>query len=127
MSSACLHMPASLSAPRILAQDAEAGLLLLEDLGEDSYTRLLREEGAREEALYLAAMDALIALQRAAPPRDWPAYDAALLRRELALFAEWFLPALAGAEEGARLGAEYRALWEGLLARLPAPTGQRNH
>jgi aminoglycoside/choline kinase family phosphotransferase len=40
-----------LSAPEILAEDIEAGLLLIEDFGDRTYTRLLAD-GGDEAALY---------------------------------------------------------------------------
>src|SRR5260370_32345411 len=40
-----------LSAPQIYAEDEERGFLLIEDFGDDLYTRLLAG-GAEEEALY---------------------------------------------------------------------------
>lgn len=42
-------------------------------------------------ALYLQAVDTLIAWQLASRPGVLPAYDEALLRRELELFPEWYL------------------------------------
>jgi aminoglycoside/choline kinase family phosphotransferase len=51
------------SAPKILAEDAAAGLLLLEDLGDNTYTRLLAEDGD-EAALYELALDLLVELHR---------------------------------------------------------------
>src|SRR5690606_9925338 len=48
------------SAPRIYSQDIRAGLLLLEDMGNDIYSALLRDDPAREEALYRLAIDWLI-------------------------------------------------------------------
>ena len=58
-----------LSAPRIFAQGK--GLLLLEDLGDALIARLCTQ-GADEQALYMAATDALIALHRHAPPAALP-------------------------------------------------------
>lgn len=54
--------------PDILAEDPEAGLLLLEDLGDDTYTRLLAR-GHDERELYALATDVLIALH-SLPSRD---------------------------------------------------------
>lgn len=54
--------------PEVLAEDPDAGLLLLEDLGDDTYTRLLAR-GHSERELYTLAVDALIALHRL-PARD---------------------------------------------------------
>src|SRR3954464_6860937 len=44
------------SVPEILAEDHDAGLLLLEDLGDDTYTRLLAK-GHDERMLYALAID----------------------------------------------------------------------
>src|ERR1700692_3652980 len=53
-----------LSAPQIHAEDAARGFLLIEDFGDDRYTRLL-DRGADEAVLYALAIDTLIALHRA--------------------------------------------------------------
>ena len=44
------------SAPEVLAEDHDQGFLLLEDFGDDTYTRLLGR-GADEPALYALAVD----------------------------------------------------------------------
>jgi N-acetylmuramate 1-kinase len=83
-----------LSAPAVLAEDREQGFLLLEDFGDDTYTRLLAC-GADESALYTLAIDTLIALQRAAAPRDTtelPPYDIERLLGEAALLVDWYRP-----------------------------------
>ena len=107
-----------LAAPAVLAADAEAGFLLLEDLGDDLYARVLRD-GADERTLYLAAIDALVALHDAPAPDDLPSYDDALLRFELSLLTDWFMP-LAGLDltDGGR--RDFIRVWDGLLplARL---------
>lgn len=109
------------SAPCILASDSAQGFLLLEDLGDDSFTRLLAANPARERELYLAATDALVALHHA--PRgaeiNLPPYDAALLSREVSLFADWFLPAALGAEKAAALRDEFLTLWTALMEKIP--------
>src|SRR5687767_6677009 len=51
-----------LSAPEIHAEDPEHGFLLIEDFGDDTYTRLLAGD-ADEPALYELAVDTLVALQ----------------------------------------------------------------
>ncbi|KIC36269.1 aminoglycoside phosphotransferase family protein [Leisingera sp. ANG-M7] len=61
-----------LSAPEILAQDCENGFLLLEDLGDDLYARIIEREPALEKKLYEAATDALVALHRAPMPELEP-------------------------------------------------------
>jgi N-acetylmuramate 1-kinase len=83
-----------LSPPRIHAADIEHGLVLLEDLGDDLYLRVI-ERGADPRPLYEAAVDLLATLQRVPPPADLPLYDDAWLMREAMLLVEWYRPALA--------------------------------
>ncbi|MBT8408941.1 MAG: phosphotransferase, partial [Alphaproteobacteria bacterium] len=61
---------AGLSPPRILAENLGAGLLLLEDLGDDLFARLLELHPGKEPELYRAAIDCLAELHIAAPPAD---------------------------------------------------------
>jgi hypothetical protein len=106
-----------LSAPLIHAEDAEAGFLLLEDFGDDTYTRLLAA-GAGETPLYALAVDVLVALNRrfaADMAPDLPPYDEARLLAEAALLVDWYLPALTGRPTDAALREDYLALWRALL------------
>lgn len=75
--------------PRVLARDEDAGFLLLEDLGTRTLLQVI--DAGNADALFDAAIDQLLPLQKIAPPRGLPAYDEALLARELRLFDEWFL------------------------------------
>lgn len=67
-----------LSAPEIYAEDAEYGFLLLEDLGDDLFARVLERDAGPEADLYRAATNVLIALHDA-EPLALPAYDAHLM------------------------------------------------
>jgi aminoglycoside/choline kinase family phosphotransferase len=99
------------SAPDILAEDADAGLLVIEDLGDDTFTRLLAA-GTDSARLYALAIDALITLHQkpdAAP--DWlPPYDDSRLLAEAELLTEWYMPAVGAAPSAAATRA-YRDLW----------------
>lgn len=106
-----------LSAPQILAEDAARGLLLLEDFGDDTYTRLLNA-GTVAEPLYALAVDVLIALNRRFAPATapfLPPYDDTRLLNEAALLVDWYLPAIGGRPAPAALRAEYLELWGTLL------------
>ncbi len=88
-----LHIGALLASggvrvPHVLAQDIEAGFLLLEDLGADTYLHVIDTGNA--DLLFDQAISQLLKLQAITPPADMPAYDAAMLTRELRLFDEWF-------------------------------------
>ena len=74
--------------PRVLAQDVDAGFLLLEDLGADTYLHVI--DGDNADALFDDAVTQLLKLQAIPPPAGLPAYDEALLARELRLFDDWF-------------------------------------
>ena len=82
---------AGLNAPEILAQDLEQGFLLLTDLGTTTYLAALQKSDANADALFHDAIDALLRWQLASAPGVLPPYDAALLRRELDLFPDWYL------------------------------------
>jgi hypothetical protein len=113
-----------LSAPKILAEDAQAGLVLLEDLGDATYGRVLAD-GADEGALYRLAVDALIHLHRRFRPGGGhlAAFDDARALREVELLLDWLWPALTGATASESLRSAYREAWRSTLpARDRAPS-----
>lgn len=83
-----------LSAPRILAQNPEAGLLLLEDFGDALFARLCDSDPTCEPALYEAAAELLYHLQQSLPPKDLPRATPDLMARMLDPFFDDYLPAL---------------------------------
>ncbi len=85
-----------LSAPGVRAADPAAGLLLLEDLGDRTYTAMLAE-GADEAALYRLAVDVLVHKDQATAARgDVPDYDDARALEGVARFVDWYAPAVLG-------------------------------
>jgi len=114
-----------LSAPRLLGVDAEHGLLLLEDLGDRTYTRCLAA-GEDESALYALATDVLaeIACRPDAIPPGLPRYDDERLLTEATLLTDWYLPAVIGSPLPAAERDAYLAIWRTLfpLARLAPET-----
>ena len=92
-----LMADAGLTAPRILATDVENGYLLLNDLGNAGYLKTLHAADAKEaDTLMRGAIKALVQWQTSSQPGVLPAYDDALLRRELGLFSEWCIGKHAG-------------------------------
>lgn len=83
------------SAPDILAGDHDQGLLLLEDFGDGTFSRLL-DEGADPQRLYGAATDLLIAIHQhpQAIPADLRAYDPERMLQDLELFLDWCTPGI---------------------------------
>lgn len=112
-----------LSAPRLLAEDTVQGFLLLEDLGDATFARLL-DAGEAAGPLYDLAVDVLIDLHRrpraAVLPDGVPPYDDALLLGEAGLFTDWYLPAHLGHPVPAHVAGEYAAVWTALLPSVRA-------
>lgn len=122
-----------LSVPDIYQADEDNGLLVIEDFGDDTYTRRLAS-GADEGALYRLAVDTLIALHRATGARadediDLPPYDFGRYWTEALLLPEWYLPAI-GLPPSSAAMEEYAALWQSLLPladALPASLVLRDY
>lgn len=107
-----------LSAPRVLSADPRSGFLLLEDLGDRTFTRALAE-GADERQLYQLATDTLIALHRCWDPAlgaGLPAYDEQSLPAEADLFLDWTLPALSDEPVEAETRERFRDAWRAVQA-----------
>lgn len=95
-----LHVPA------VHHWQREHGFLLLDDLGERTYLAELQAAGCggtvgtdnirHADPLYRDALGALVTLQTLPVPEALPAYDAAMVRRELDLFPEWYVRQLRG-------------------------------
>lgn len=113
---------AGLSAPRLFAVDLAAGLGLVEDFGDRSFTALL-DGGADPVPLYQLATDALIALHRRwrgdalrPPCADLPAFDAVRFVEQVELFCEAYLPTICDAKAVSETAAGLRHAWGSALA-----------
>ena len=104
---AAMLVDVGVNAPRVLERNQEEGFLLNSDLGSQTYLMELDRQGDADR-LYADAIGALVRIQSrgGAHAAQLPPYDDALLRREMALFPEWFCGrhlglALAGDDETA--------------------------
>ena len=97
---AALMADAGLNAPRVLAWDEAQGFMLLSDLGSQTMMQVIQQQapldpfppaGSPIHQMYMDAVDALIAWQLSSRPGVLPAYDDALLSRELQLFPDWYI------------------------------------
>ena len=87
-----LMAAAGLHVPQILAWDEPGGFMLLSDLGHQTLIERLDPAKPQDAyAWYQQATDVLLQWQKASTPGVLPAYDEPLLRRELALFPDWYL------------------------------------
>ena len=110
---------AGMQVPQVLAQDAAAGFVLLEDFGHATY--LDRLDAASAPALYADAAAALVRLQSASRPGVFAEYDRALLARELDLYTQWYVERHKGVvladDERAQLTRAFEALLDNALAQ----------
>ena len=97
---AALMAEAGLNAPRVLVWDEAQGFMLLSDLGSQTMMQLIQQQAPLDpfppasspiHQMYMDAVDALIAWQLSSRPGVLPAYDDALLSRELQLFPDWYI------------------------------------
>jgi N-acetylmuramate 1-kinase len=87
-----LMQQAGLHVPEILAWNQADGFMLLSDLGQHTVIEQLAPERPQDAyAYYQQATDTLLQWQLASRPGVLPAYDEAVLRRELALFPDWYI------------------------------------
>ena len=110
------------SAPAIFAADRAAGLLVIEDLGDDLL--VAGEPPAPIEARYAVAVDLLAALHRERLPEalpveagvdyQLPRYDMEALLIEAELLLDWYLPKLEAKISDAKRDM-YLALWRDAL------------
>ncbi|NJC40804.1 hypothetical protein GGQ87_001062 [Brevundimonas alba] len=124
-----------LSAPEIMAVDADAGLAVLEDFGDGLFARVI-ENGEPEEPLYLAAVEALASLHQAETPQtlsgpagEWPLqiYDAVALKGGADLFVEWMPklePRLVFADSAL---SEWDAAWAPVIREAEAQASVMAH
>jgi N-acetylmuramate 1-kinase len=115
---------AGLNVPRVLAWDEAQGFMLLDDLGTRTMIEAIdRDEPYANQALYLCAVDTLVAWQSASRPGVLPAYDEALLARELALFPDWYLGKHRGVAVEGKLRETLDSTFQQIIQRnLAAPS-----
>lgn len=116
------------SAPQIIAADLEAGLMLLEDLGDNLFARVIESDVSLERPLYEAAIDTLAAIYRSSFPLKFThgtdvwrvrEYDTAALQAEADLFLEWFVTDL-GVDLSDKAITEWYKIWGDMFTALEA-------
>jgi aminoglycoside/choline kinase family phosphotransferase len=100
-------------APRILAEDAGRGLVLLEDFGEARMRDYLDQWPGDEGEVYRAAVDTLAELHRL-PPGPFLDYSMNEYQREARLLIDWYCPAQSLYVDA----AGYTAAWQNALSPM---------
>ncbi|NNK77321.1 MAG: phosphotransferase [Litoreibacter sp.] len=107
-----------LSAPKILCANPALGFLLLEDLGDDLFARIIAQDPGREADLYKAAIDVLIAIQSAQPSAGLEPYGPAQMAQTALLAVDWYLRYASPDARKEDVREEFEALISGLLTPL---------
>jgi N-acetylmuramate 1-kinase len=111
---------AKLHVPQIQAWDEAQGFMLLSDLGQQTMLEAIQQADSSDAqktlAWYIDAVEALVNWQAASKPGVLPAYDEALLRREIELYPEWYV----GQHLRHRFSAEEMAVWQSMSAKIIA-------
>ena len=116
------------SAPKILAMDLDKGFMLLEDLGDDLYARVIADDPTKESELYKVAIDTLAAIYRSSflakmtcQGEVWRVrdYDAAALQAEANLFLDWYALDV-GKDIQGEARQEWILIWGNLFKSLNA-------
>lgn len=107
--------------PRILAQDLQNGFILLEDFGDNTFTRLLNA-GFDEYTLYQKGVDALITLQNnlTVVPTGVPAYTFQSMMFEVSLLPNWFGRYVVPGGLSDQAVADFTAVWTPLIQQIEA-------
>lgn len=107
-----------LSPPRIFAQDLDAGFLLLEDLGDALFARVLERAPQHEARLYSGAVDVLVQLQAHCAPTGLPDLTAQEWAEEAALCCDVYALAAQGGEAAPRARADVTDALSAALSRF---------
>jgi aminoglycoside/choline kinase family phosphotransferase len=108
------------STPKIYAQDINRGLLIIEDLGNETFTNVLLAEEKNEAILYKLAVDVLIELHsfslKLILPPNTKTYSIERLLEESQLLCDWTWGALFGNKPEAKVINSYQAAWKETLS-----------
>ena len=110
----------NLKAPVIHHFDINHGFILLEDFGDNTFTRLLAANHD-ENDLYNLAVDTLINLHKNPHANSTviPEYSSTLLISEALLLPDWYCPYRTGNPISKKTRDSYIQCWESIIASLP--------
>ncbi|MFI0396429.1 tRNA (adenosine(37)-N6)-threonylcarbamoyltransferase complex ATPase subunit type 1 TsaE [Paracoccus jiaweipingae] len=115
------------AAPRLLVRDAAAGLLLMQDFGDDLVARVCDRQPQMAGPVHDRITDLLVDLHRHPAPGFVPVLDGPVLADQVGLFAQCYLPAIGlDAGRGPAIAAAVADLWQQLCADQPAVVALRD-
>lgn len=105
------------SVPDVFDVDYYNGLVLIEDLGDNTFSKHLSNKPNDIFKLYKAAIDILVIFREVASTSFIPIYTKQFFSEELSEFLNWYLPYM-GIETSERLKEDFIKSWEDPLKYL---------
>lgn len=109
-----------IAAPKIICFDNDRSLLLIEDFGHHTFTKILNVDMSSELSLYKAAVAVLKHLHKCPKPFFIESYTNQHLLREVEVFIDWYWLYTKDQKVPEVLKKEYMALWEELFNIMPS-------
>lgn len=108
-------------APKILAKDIDNGLILLEDFGDNSFTRLL-DGGHNARHLYRLATESIIKMRQSfkIPTNDEFVYSKERMMADIEHLPNWVVKYVSNIDLTDEEWEEYRAIWSELIDQMQA-------
>ncbi|WP_010298819.1 aminoglycoside phosphotransferase family protein [Candidatus Odyssella thessalonicensis] len=108
------------STPQIIGQNIKDGYLLLEDLKDATFTKVIKADTQQMPRLYELATTTLITLIQAFPfkPDDLEDYSEQQFLEGILLFTHWCFPACHGYSLKAAAQQEFKDLWSQIFKEL---------
>ena len=109
-------------APEIVALDESSGLMLLEDMGDDTFSRILANQPQAQIRLYEMAIKTLRKLHKIDSSAELKlgTYNTHTLIEEAQLFTQWFYPAVSGKLATTQQSEQFNHAWQQCIDALPA-------
>ncbi len=106
-----------LSVPEIIEADTASGFLLLEDFGDDTFTKVLKTKPGREGQIYGAAVDVLVHLQERSQDRSpfLKIYDVDFGLNKVRQFLTHYYPEVIGETVSSAIEHDFLQSWQTVL------------
>jgi aminoglycoside/choline kinase family phosphotransferase len=107
----------NLSAPEIIESDTENGFLLLEDFGDETFTKVLQNTPGREAQIYGAAVDILVYLQERTQDHApfLKVYDVNFGLNKVGQFLTYYYPKIIGENATSTIEIDFINVWKAAL------------
>ena len=111
-----------LRTPNIIASDVDQGLMIIEDFGDNTFTKLLNA-GSDPGPLFEDAIDVLIHIHNhnSSAIIDIPSYNIKTLIEEAVLLVDWHWPEVFGEKCSVAIRDAYIHAWQEVFMALPKP------